>query len=103
VPAANIVYAAVINGVAAVPLLVLVARTAGSERIMAPDKRGWLSNVTRWLTFLGTGAAAIATLVMYDCPWAWSPTSSAIESDRVPGAAGARGGTDQTKRSTPMA
>jgi Mn2+/Fe2+ NRAMP family transporter len=61
-PMKALVYAAVINGVVAVPLLFLIACIARSEQIMGQYKSGRLSDLTLWVTFLGMGAAAIATL-----------------------------------------
>jgi Mn2+/Fe2+ NRAMP family transporter len=64
-PMKALVYAAVINGVVAVPLLFLIARIARSERIMGQYKSGRLSDLTLWGTFVGMGAAAIATLATF--------------------------------------
>lgn len=59
-PVKALVYAAVLNGVAAVPLLFIIVRIAGSEKIMGEYKSGWLSNTLLWITFIATGAAAVA-------------------------------------------
>ncbi len=59
-PVRALVYAAVINGVVAVPLICLIARVAANEKIMGEHKSGLLSNIFVWTTFLGMGAAAIA-------------------------------------------
>ena len=59
-PVKALVYAAVLNGVAAVPLLFLILRIAGSQKIMGEYKSGWLSTSILWITFVAMGAAAIA-------------------------------------------
>src|ERR1700744_1560706 len=59
-PVKALVYAAVLNGVAAVPLLFLVIKISGDEKIMGAFKSGWLSKSILWITFAAMGAAAIA-------------------------------------------
>ena len=59
-PIQALVVTAVINGVVAVPLIFLIARIAGSKKIMGKYKSGWLSNTFVWITFAAMGAAAIA-------------------------------------------
>lgn len=59
-PVKALVYAAVLNGVAAVPLLFLIVRIASSAKIMGQYKNGWLSSTLLWVTFFAMGAAAIA-------------------------------------------
>lgn len=59
-PVKALVYAAVLNGVAAVPLIFLIIRISGSEKIMKKNKSGLLSKVILWITFLGMSLAAIA-------------------------------------------
>jgi NRAMP (natural resistance-associated macrophage protein)-like metal ion transporter len=59
-PVKALVYAAVLNGVAAVPLLFLIVRIASSEKIMGQYKNGMLSSTLLWVTFFAMGAAAIA-------------------------------------------
>ncbi|HLZ63412.1 MAG TPA: divalent metal cation transporter [Ktedonosporobacter sp.] len=59
-PIKALVYAAVINGVVAVPLIFIIALIARNRNIMGQFKSGWFSNLRVWLTFLGMGAAAIA-------------------------------------------
>jgi len=59
-PVKALVYAAVLNGVAAVPLLFLIGRIAMSKEIMGEHKSGMLSNILVWITFVAMGAAAIA-------------------------------------------
>lgn len=59
-PIKALVYTAVINGVAAVPLLFLIVKIAASDKIMGEYKSGWLSKTLLWITFFIMGAAAIA-------------------------------------------
>ncbi len=59
-PVKALVYTAVINGVAAVPLLFLIVKIAASDKIMGEYKSGWLSKTLLWITFFIMGAAAIA-------------------------------------------
>lgn len=59
-PVKALVYAAVLNGVAAVPLLYLVVKIAGDTKIMGDYKSRWLSTTLLWITFAGMGAAAVA-------------------------------------------
>jgi NRAMP (natural resistance-associated macrophage protein)-like metal ion transporter len=59
-PVKALVYTAVINGVAAVPLLFLIVNIAASEKIMGVYKSGWLSKTLLWSTFAIMGAAAVA-------------------------------------------
>jgi Mn2+/Fe2+ NRAMP family transporter len=59
-PVKALVYAAVLNGVAAVPLLYLILRIAKNEKIMGEHKSGTLSNSLLWVTFIAMGAAAVA-------------------------------------------
>jgi NRAMP (natural resistance-associated macrophage protein)-like metal ion transporter len=59
-PVKALVYTAVLNGVAAVPLLFIIVRISASETIMGEYKSGWLSKVLLWLTFVVMGGAAVA-------------------------------------------
>lgn len=59
-PVQALVYAAVLNGVAAVPLLFLIAQIARNEKVMGEFKSGILSHILLWITFFAMGAAAIA-------------------------------------------
>ncbi|MBE9601404.1 NRAMP family divalent metal transporter [Pedobacter sp. MC2016-24] len=59
-PLKALVYTAVMNGVAAVPLLFLIVRIAASDQIMGKYKSGWLSKILLWSTFGIMGAAAVA-------------------------------------------
>ncbi len=59
-PVKALIYAAVLNGMAAVPLLYLVARISSDKKIMGEYKSGNLSKGLLWFTFATMGAAAIA-------------------------------------------
>jgi len=59
-PIAALVYTAVINGVVAVPLILIIALIARNKAIMGQYRSGWVSSVVVWATFLGMGAAAAA-------------------------------------------
>jgi len=59
-PIQALVFTAVFNGVAAVPLIFLIARIARSEKIMGQYRSGWLSNTFVWFTFFVMLASAVA-------------------------------------------
>jgi len=59
-PVKALIYAAVLNGVAAVPLLYLITRISANPGIMGEYKSGKLSKGLLWFTFVAMGAAAIA-------------------------------------------
>ncbi len=63
-PVKALVYAAVLNGIAAVPLIFLVIRISSDKKIMGKYKSGALSKAFLWITFLGMAAAAILMFVM---------------------------------------
>lgn len=59
-PIKALVFTAVFNGVAAVPLIFLIARIARNPKIMGEHRSGWLSNSVVWITFLIMLASAAA-------------------------------------------
>ena len=59
-PVKALVYAAVLNGVAAVPLIFLILKISANEKIMGEYKSKWLSKTILWVTFIAMGAAAVA-------------------------------------------
>jgi len=59
-PIKALVFTAVFNGVAAVPLIFLIARIARNQKIMGEYRSGWLSNTVVWITFLVMLASAVA-------------------------------------------
>ena len=62
-PIAALVFAAVFNGVAAVPLIWIIGRIAADRRVMGSNRSGWASRVTIGVTFLGMAASALLALV----------------------------------------
>jgi len=63
-PVKALVYSAVLNGVAAVPLIFLIIKISASDKIMGEFKSGALSKIILWITFLAMGSAAIAMFFM---------------------------------------
>lgn len=59
-PIKALVFTAVFNGVAAVPLIFLIAKIARNRKIMGKNRSGWLSNIVVWITFIVMFASAIA-------------------------------------------
>jgi len=64
-PIKALVYAAVINGVVAVPLIFIIALTAKNKKIMGDYKSGLLSNALVWITFIAMGTATIAMFLTF--------------------------------------
>ena len=62
-PIKALIYAAVLNGLVAVPLIFLIARIAGSDAMMGTNRSGRLSISVVWATFGAMGAAAVALVV----------------------------------------
>ncbi len=63
-PVKALVYSAVLNGVAAVPLIFLIIKISVNNKIMGEYKSGLLSKIVLWITFLAMGSAAIAMFFM---------------------------------------
>lgn len=63
-PVKALIYTAVFNGIASVPLIFLLIKISGNQAIMGEYKSGLLSKVILWITFLTMASAAIATLIM---------------------------------------
>jgi NRAMP (natural resistance-associated macrophage protein)-like metal ion transporter len=61
-PMKALVWTAVINGVAAVPLLFLIARINGNATILGKNRGGPLSRIFVWLTFVVMALSAVALL-----------------------------------------
>jgi NRAMP (natural resistance-associated macrophage protein)-like metal ion transporter len=62
-PIAALVYTAVINGIVAVPLLVLLLLVANNKRVMGNFTNGWLSNTLGILATVVMFVAAIALVI----------------------------------------
>jgi Mn2+/Fe2+ NRAMP family transporter len=63
-PIKALVYAGVINGFVAVPLIYLIAKISGDKKIMGKYSSGILSRTLIWLTFFAMGSAALGTIYM---------------------------------------
>lgn len=59
-PVKALIYAAVLNGLAAVPLLFIIQRLASDRGVMGAYASGRLSRVLLWITFAGMGTSAVA-------------------------------------------
>ena len=64
-PIKALVFTAVINGLVAVPLLFLIAKTASNSSIMGQYKSGNLSKALVWITFLTMLFAAVALMATF--------------------------------------
>jgi len=64
-PIRALIISAVINGVVAVPLILVIAGIANNPSIMGEYKSGRLSNVLVWVTFICMGAAALGMIATY--------------------------------------
>lgn len=62
-PVKALIFTAVFNGVAAVPLLFFIAKISGNQEIMGKYRSGRLSRGLIWLTFAAMGLAALAMFV----------------------------------------
>ncbi|MEO6911220.1 MAG: divalent metal cation transporter [Edaphobacter sp.] len=61
-PFKALVFTAVFNGIAAVPLLFLIARINGNPEILGENRGGGLSRIFVWMTFVVMGLSAVALL-----------------------------------------
>ena len=59
-PIKLLVFVAVINGVIAAPLLVVVLIVSNTRRLMGDSVNGHIANILGWLTFALMAAASIA-------------------------------------------
>jgi NRAMP (natural resistance-associated macrophage protein)-like metal ion transporter len=64
-PIQALVFAAVFNGIIAVPLIWFINRIAASRDIMGKARSGWLSRTVMMITFLGMAAAVVAMALSY--------------------------------------
>lgn len=64
-PMKALVYTAVINGVIAVPLILIILLIGRNRKIMGEHTSGFWSNLFGWITFVAMGAAAILMLVTW--------------------------------------
>jgi Mn2+/Fe2+ NRAMP family transporter len=59
-----LVFSAVFNGIAAVPLIWILNRIASDRRVMGAATSGWLSRVILTITFIGMAGSVVALLVL---------------------------------------
>jgi Mn2+/Fe2+ NRAMP family transporter len=64
-PIQALVFAAVFNGVIAVPLIWFINRIAANADTMGNARSGWLSRTVMMITFLGMAAAVVAMALSY--------------------------------------
>jgi Mn2+/Fe2+ NRAMP family transporter len=64
-PIHALVFAAVFNGVAAVPLIWIIDRIATDRSTMGEARSGWLSRTVLAVTFVGTAGSVLAMAVSY--------------------------------------
>jgi Mn2+/Fe2+ NRAMP family transporter len=64
-PIKALVYAPVINGVIAVPILFAVTKIANDKEILRDKTNNHMSNVIGWLTFAIMGVSVIILLVAW--------------------------------------
>jgi NRAMP (natural resistance-associated macrophage protein)-like metal ion transporter len=64
-PIQALVFAAVFNGIAAVPLIWFIRRLAARPDVMGTARSGWLSRVLLTVTFTGMAASIIAMVASY--------------------------------------
>jgi NRAMP (natural resistance-associated macrophage protein)-like metal ion transporter len=62
-PIQALIYAAILNGIVAVPLLFFILRVANDRRIMGDFTNGRLGNLAGGVTFVVIGVAAVAVIV----------------------------------------
>lgn len=63
-PVKALVYSAVLNGIASVPLIFLITRISSNKKIMGDNANKPLSSILLWLTFIGMGTAAASMLIL---------------------------------------
>ena len=64
-PIAALVYAAVINGVVAVPMIFVILKTANNKQILHHRTNGKISNVLGWITFGLMSLSVVAMFVFF--------------------------------------
>lgn len=64
-PMQALVYAAVVNGVLAVPLIFIILRIGSNRKIMGKYTNGKLTNLIGWFTFVAMSIAVIAMIVVH--------------------------------------
>lgn len=64
-PIKALVFTAVFNGIAAIPLIFIIGRLARSKKIMGEYASGKLSNALIWVTFIAISLSALAMVVSF--------------------------------------
>jgi len=64
-PIKALVFTAVFNGIAAVPLIYLIAKVASREDVMGEHKSRWLSKLGLWTAFVVMGVFGLALLLSF--------------------------------------
>lgn len=64
-PIKALIFTAVFNGIAAVPLLFMIAKVGSNKAIMGEYKNGWISNIMVWLTFVVMAGAGLVLLYAF--------------------------------------
>lgn len=64
-PIKALVYCAVINGVIAVPLILVIALITNNEKIMGKFRSGFMSNLFVFLTFIGLALASLGMILSF--------------------------------------
>src|SRR5581483_10916261 len=62
-PVKALIWSAVTNGLAAVPLIFIIARIAANRTIMGEHTSGWLSQALVWITFAFMAVAAVGMVM----------------------------------------
>jgi NRAMP (natural resistance-associated macrophage protein)-like metal ion transporter len=65
-PIKALVYAAVINGVVAVPILIAIIKIANDKKVMQSRTNGTISNVIGWTTIMIMGVSVIIMFLTWD-------------------------------------
>jgi NRAMP (natural resistance-associated macrophage protein)-like metal ion transporter len=64
-PIKALVFTAVFNGIAAVPLIFIIAKIAGNSKVMGEYKSGKISKILVWVTFVAMLLSALAILITF--------------------------------------
>jgi NRAMP (natural resistance-associated macrophage protein)-like metal ion transporter len=64
-PIKALVFTAVFNGIAAVPLIFVIAKISSREDIMGVHKSGWISKLGLWIAFVVMGVFGAALLISF--------------------------------------
>ncbi len=62
-PIKALILAAVLNGIAAPPLIYLIIKIGNNKKIMRHHTNGKMSNLFLWITFIAMSAATLTAIV----------------------------------------